>query len=259
MTFPATRRKPAAVSTPSTTGSSEPSPAAGAGGGTGAIRPAGQWRRTVSKSAVGSIGLATWSFMPDARQRWRSSTVAWAVMAMIGRSTKRGSARISAVAWNPSISGICTSIRTTSKRPSPPRRTASAATRPFPATSICAPTPCRSSTATCWLISLSSASRILAPSSLTPSSAAPPAPRQVAASAGANSVARVSTSTVLVTGLTRKASMRVCSAPSRTSSLPKAVTMMIAGCRPTSGSPLMRRAASTPSTSGIFQSMNTAS
>ena len=47
----------------------------------------------------GSIGLATWSFMPASRQRCRSSIVAWAVMAMIGRFAKRASERIFAVAW----------------------------------------------------------------------------------------------------------------------------------------------------------------
>ena len=54
--------------------------------------------------------------MPAARQRSRSPFIAWAVMAMIGMApcpTPRA-ARIAAVASKPSISGICTSISTTS-------------------------------------------------------------------------------------------------------------------------------------------------
>ena len=59
-------------------------PASGAAGGA----PPGtvlQYRATVSNSTAGSIGLETWSFMPEARQRCRSSMVACAVMAMIGQ------------------------------------------------------------------------------------------------------------------------------------------------------------------------------
>ena len=54
--------------------------------------------------------------MPAARQRSRSPFMAWAVMAMIGMwpPVAASRARIAAVASNPSISGICTSIRTTS-------------------------------------------------------------------------------------------------------------------------------------------------
>ena len=45
------------------------------------------------------MGLATWSFIPAATQRCRSSIVAWAVMATIGSFAKRGWARSRAVAW----------------------------------------------------------------------------------------------------------------------------------------------------------------
>ena len=71
--------------------------------------------------------------MPSARQRSRSPFMAWAVMAMIGVWTPVADsrARIAAVASNPSISGICTSIRTASN--DCPSRAASAS-RPLPTT-----------------------------------------------------------------------------------------------------------------------------
>jgi hypothetical protein len=49
--------------------------------------------------------------MPAARHASRSFFMAFAVMAMIGRSRNAGSARIVRVAVRPSISGICMSIR----------------------------------------------------------------------------------------------------------------------------------------------------
>ncbi len=55
--------------------------------------------------------------MPASRQRSRSPFIALAVMAMIGVCrfpVSRSFSRITLVASNPSISGICTSIRTTS-------------------------------------------------------------------------------------------------------------------------------------------------
>ena len=54
--------------------------------------------------------------MPAARQRSRSPFMAWAVMAMIGvwAPVAASRARMAAVASKPSISGICTSISTTS-------------------------------------------------------------------------------------------------------------------------------------------------
>ena len=52
--------------------------------------------------------------MPAARQRSRSPGMAWAVSATIGTRARAGHAADGAVAWKPSISGICTSIRITS-------------------------------------------------------------------------------------------------------------------------------------------------
>ena len=71
--------------------------------------------------------------MPAARQRSRSPFMAWAVMAMIGvwAPVAASRARIAAVASNPSISGICTSISTASN--GWPSRAASAS-RPLPTT-----------------------------------------------------------------------------------------------------------------------------
>ena len=98
-----------------------------------------------------------------ARQRSRSPFMAWAVIAMIGSvaSVARPRAsRIAAVASKPSISGICTSIRTRSNRSrlsaSTRLRCRSPATttrgRPLPAA---APPDC-------WFTGLSSASRTCA-------------------------------------------------------------------------------------------------
>ena len=76
---------------------------------------------------------------------------------------------------------------------------------------------------------------------------------------GVNSVTSVSTSIDFVTGFTRKASMFSRSASSRTSSRPNAVTITTMGWARIPGSPLMRRAACSPSMPGIFQSMKTTS
>ena len=76
------------------------------------------------------MGLLRKSSMPEPRQASRSALVALAVMAMMrGWGTWRR--RISAVAWRPSMTGICTSISTTSKLP---ERTASTASRPLATT-----------------------------------------------------------------------------------------------------------------------------
>src|ERR1039458_1973401 len=55
--------------------------------------------------------------MPAARHRSRSPRIAWAVMATIGMCLPVlcSRTRMAEVASNPSISGICTSINTTSK------------------------------------------------------------------------------------------------------------------------------------------------
>ena len=63
----------------------------------GCARSARRTVATVSSRLAGSIGFATWSFMPAARQRCRSSIVACAVIAMIGSVAVRGSARSCAV------------------------------------------------------------------------------------------------------------------------------------------------------------------
>ena len=42
---------------------------------------------SVAYSRSGSIGLLIWPFMPSTWQRWRSSAMAWAVIAMMGRLT----------------------------------------------------------------------------------------------------------------------------------------------------------------------------
>src|SRR5437660_7434921 len=95
--------------------------------------------------------------MPEARHRCRSSSVAWAVMAMIGKLAKRRSALRWVVAWKPSISGIWRSINTRSNGGGcGPSERICTPSRPLPATRTVAPAPSSSSTAICWLISLSS-------------------------------------------------------------------------------------------------------
>src|SRR5437899_1003906 len=101
--------------------------------------------------------------MPEARHRCRSSSVAWAVMAMIGKLAKQRSALRWAVAWKPSISGIWRSINTRSNGGGcGPSERICTPSRPLPATRTVAPAPSSSSTAICWLISLSSTRRIRA-------------------------------------------------------------------------------------------------
>jgi hypothetical protein len=53
-----------------------------------------------------SMGMATWSSMPAASTLSRSVLVAFAVMAMIGTSRQRRSARMCCVATYPSMPGI---------------------------------------------------------------------------------------------------------------------------------------------------------
>ena len=96
--------------------------------------------------------------MPAARHLSRSPFIACAVIATIGtcRPVRARDCRIAAVASRPSISGICTSIRTRSKAPR--RRRPSTASRPLLRHATV--WPCFSSIATAsrWLTGLSSAS-----------------------------------------------------------------------------------------------------
>ena len=64
-----------------------------------------------------SRGLERCSFTPASPLRWMSSEKALAVMAMMGTvlASGRSMARMRRVASRPSISGIITSIRITSK------------------------------------------------------------------------------------------------------------------------------------------------
>ena len=79
--------------------------------------------------------------MPAAKQASRSLGMALAVSAMIGTAPARpGSARIARVAASPSISGICTSISTTSK---PPVAAAATASVPLVTSSTSWPAPRR--------------------------------------------------------------------------------------------------------------------
>ena len=117
----------------------------------------------VSSSCSMTSGLAANAFMPAARHCSRSSVAALAVNAMIGMSScvYRGnrpaasSSRISRAAVSPSISGIWQSIRIASYSA---RCAAATASMPLLATSTSQPDILSSSTATIWLISLSSAS-----------------------------------------------------------------------------------------------------
>ena len=115
-----------------------------------------------ANSSSGSIGLAMWSFMPAARQRSVSASMALAVMATIGRARNAGS--------------FAHFHASPPRRPSPASACPSARCRRRPAgtlsTAICAvlghvaPRSRRRSgvrTATSWLSSLSSTSRMRAP------------------------------------------------------------------------------------------------
>ena len=84
------------------------------GGGLGArvLRALASQRERVCHSGASNKGLAMWSFMPQARVRSTSAVLALAVMAMMGRASKRGRARRARVALSPSITGICMSIST---------------------------------------------------------------------------------------------------------------------------------------------------
>ena len=139
----------------------------------------------------------------------------------------------------------------------PGRDSISTASRPLLATATVAPAPSSSSTAICWLISLSSVSRIRAPrsraacvSSAVPRRSSPPA---------AKTLTSVSTIIDLVTGFSRNPSSCSRSASSRTSSRPNAVTSTIAGWCASVSSLLMCRLACRPSMPGIRQSMKTMS
>ena len=63
---------------------------------------------------TGSIGFATWSFIPASRHNCRSCALVLAVMATTGTVTHCGNWRKRRVATNPSITGICMSIKTRS-------------------------------------------------------------------------------------------------------------------------------------------------
>ena len=110
--------------------------------------------------------------MPAATQRSRSSIMAWAVIAMMGRwaPVPSSRARILAVASNPSISGIWQSMRTASKRS---RATSCSASRPLPAMVTRAPAFSRILRATIRLISWSSTRRIRAFSAMPSGTAGP--------------------------------------------------------------------------------------
>ena len=134
----------------------------GGGAAPGAARrPRGASPRDSQRSSVayrcgGSTGLATWSSMPAARQAARSSPKALAVIARIGVRRMAGQ-RADARAWPPGRP--CAA----SARPSGSGRSAGAAPRstastPSSATSTCKPGRCSSSSATSWLIGLSSTS-----------------------------------------------------------------------------------------------------
>ena len=71
-------------------------------------------RPRAAHRAAGSMGLATWSFMPAAKQRWRSASMAFAVIAMMGSWACRGLLRRARVAVSPSMTGICISMSTAS-------------------------------------------------------------------------------------------------------------------------------------------------
>ena len=100
--LPATRERPSVALSPGTSGHSSASATAGragSSGGTAGPFTVATKRSSVSKSEAGSIGLDTCPFMPASRHFCRSSIVAWAVMATIGKLANRGSERIFFVAW----------------------------------------------------------------------------------------------------------------------------------------------------------------
>jgi len=98
--------------------------------------------------------------IPAFRLFWRSPAMAWAVMAMTGSREMSSFCRTSPVARYPSMTGICTSMSTASKFPATAIWTASS---PLSATFTDIPAFSRTSRATCWLMGLSSATRIRAP------------------------------------------------------------------------------------------------
>ena len=104
------------------------------------------------------------------------------------------------------------------------------ASRPLFATVTCAPAPSSNSMAICWLISLSSVSRMRAPAHRSMSLSCDGSLRRAPVSDGlANSVTSVSITIDLLTGFTMKPSRFSAPAASFTSSPLKAVTMTTAG------------------------------
>ena len=166
------------------------------------------------------MGLATWSFMPAAKQRCQSASMALAVMAITGRSCRRGSCRSCRVAVSPSITGICMSISTTSYEV---WRNWSKAIWPLSATSTTNPASRNSSTATIWLSSLSSTSSTRAPRMATGNTSGAGAAagvREVLPPAPSRGCIRVSSNTDAFTGLMSTVSMPSERAARMTSSRP---------------------------------------
>mmetsp|Transcript_24942 Transcript_24942/g.58105 ORF Transcript_24942/g.58105 Transcript_24942/m.58105 type:complete len:235 (+) Transcript_24942:219-923(+) len=120
-------------------------------------------------SIVGrDIGLVTKSSIPAARQRVRSSAPPKPVKATTSVcAASPSSVRMAATASRPSITGICTSMKTAANGAPASRcvRTAVAAAKPSSTTVVMQPSFCSIIVATVRFISLSSATRTRRPSS----------------------------------------------------------------------------------------------
>ena len=185
--------------------------------------------------------------------------MALAVMAMMGVLRPAGSWRIARVACNPSITGICMSIRTRSN--AGPVRMASTACCPLFAVLTWNPTSSSISQITCWLISLSSTTRMRRAwlnlrSSVSATLGAATAGAGWGVGLTEHRSAIRSDNTTLLTGLTSTPANAMALAWASTSSRPKAVTSTSCGtvCSP---SARMAVAVARPSISGICQSSST--
>ncbi len=169
-TSPSRRADTSAPSIPSIVGSARATCGEGVAtiaarmtGGTVVPRAREAWRSTVRNSSCGSSGLLRKSVIPASKDRCRSATSAPAVSAMIG-SDIWSWLRIANVAALPSMTGICTSIRTTSISRERSARV-STACLPFVQVRTTAPADSRIRRATSRLMSLSSTTRTRTPAS----------------------------------------------------------------------------------------------